>query len=406
MCVLALFLMSLLGASVSAQTETLLHTFTNGADGGYPQQSGLLPLGGSFYGVTLFGGTNSYGTIFQLSQDSNGNWQETVLYNFTNGADGRYPLGTLIADRAGNLYGVTNSGGAQNTGTVFELVNSAGTWQLNVLHTFGAGFDGQNPQGPLVFDASGNLYGTTVLGGGLNSGTVYALIHTNGAWTETVLHNFGGAGDGSQPYGGLVHDTAGNLYGTTQVGGANNCAGLGCGIAFQLVHSTSGWTENIIHQFQGGGDGFYPRPITIDKNGNLFGATELGGGQGTCSAGAGSLGCGTVYELSLASDGTWTETILHRFSGGTGGSQPSSVLMIDRYGNLYGETGQVGSDNGTIFRLRHHTGGGWPFKVLFSFNGTDGANPEGGLRMIDGVLYGTTIYGGIYNSGVAFSLKP
>ena len=402
---LVLALILVLGSLASAQTETVLHTFTNGSDGGYPQQSALLPLGGSFYGVTLFGGQNSFGTIFQLSQDSSGNWQETVLYSFTGGSDGQYPLGALIADRAGNLYGVTNSGGAQGAGVVFEWEKSSA--QLNVLHAFGSGFDGQNPQGPLLFDASGNLYGTTVLGGGLNSGTVYELFHSNGAWTEAVLHNFGESGDGSQPYGALVHDSAGNLYGTTQVGGTNSCAGLGCGIAFQLVHTTSGWTENILHQFQGGADGYYPRPITIDKNGNLFGATEFGGGQGTCSAGPGvAPGCGTVYELSQAGNGTWTETVLHRFGGGFGGSEPSSVLMIDSLGNLYGETGLVNSDNGMVFRLARQTGGSWPFKVLFIFDGTDGSNPEGGLRMINGVLYGTTIYGGTYNSGVAFSLKP
>lgn len=393
--------------TVSAQTEKVLHDFTDSPDGAYPQQSALLPLGGKFYGVTDLGGAYNHGAVYQLIPGSNGTWTESVIYSFTGGEDGSFAIGALIADKAGNLYGMTNAGGLQGTGTVFELSNSGGSWQETVIHSFGEGFDGQYPQGPLVFNAAGDLFGTTVLGGGLNGGTVFEMTPSNGTWTETVLHNFGGTGDGYLPYGGLTLDAKGNVYGTTQAGGSNSCLGLGCGIAFELVSVGGGWTENILHQFAGGTDGFYPNPqLAIDKNGNLYGTTIYGGGQGTCTSGIDSVSCGTVYELSYRNGG-WHEAILHRFTGGNGGSQPSAPLTFDSSGNLYGETAQVTGNNGTLFRLAPTTTGGWTFKQLFTFNITDGANPEGGLRVgANGVLYGTTIYGGTQGEGTAFSFKP
>ena len=244
----AIFALAAIG--VNAQTETVLHDFTGSPDGAYLQSSALLPTAGGFYGVAEFGGADNHGIVFKLT-NSNGTWDETVLYSFTGGADGSYPIGALIADKAGNLYGVTDAGGSQNAGVVFELSNSAGSWQETVLHDFGSGFDGANPQGPLVFDAHGNLFGTTVIGGGLNGGTVYEMTPANGVWNETVLHSFGGANDGYLAYGGLTLDAKGNVYGTTQAGGSNPCIGLGCGIVFQLV-AANGWSENILHQFGGG----------------------------------------------------------------------------------------------------------------------------------------------------------
>jgi uncharacterized repeat protein (TIGR03803 family) len=278
-----------------AQTETVLHDFTNSPDGAYPQVAALLPLNGSLYGTTDLGGANGRGSVFQLTPGSNGTWTETVIYSFA-GPDGSYPLGALIADKAGNLYGMANAGGAQNKGVVFELSNSGGSWEETVIHSFGSGFDGVGPYGPLVFDSSGNLFGTTVIGGGLDGGTVFEMTPANGSWTETVLHSFGGTGDGYLPYGGLTLDASGNVYGTTEAGGLNTCLGLGCGIAFELVRGTSGWTENILHQFAGGIDGFYPNPkLAIDQNGNLYGTTIYGGGQGQCTSGIDTTSCGTVY---------------------------------------------------------------------------------------------------------------
>jgi uncharacterized repeat protein (TIGR03803 family) len=383
----------------AAQTETVLHTFTNTPDGEIPQRSGLLHLGNSYYGMTIFGGATGNGTIYQLTQ-STGIWTESMLYSFTDSNDGGYPLGALIADASGNLYGVTTSGGTNSEGVAFEFSKSSGQWAETVLYNFGSGSDGVYPQGPLVFDTAGNLYGTTPFGGASGNGTVYELSLANGDWTETILHGFGSSPDGAQPYGGLTLDAAGNVYGTTQIGGANNCISLGCGIDFQLTFSDGTWTENIIHQFDGHADGMYPNsPPIFDKNGNLYGSTEWGGGLGQCSA-----GCGTVYELAA---GTWDETILHRFIGGTGGNGPNSPLTFDRSGNLYGETAQYNTSNGTIFRLAPKTAGGFAFKVIFTFNGTDGADPEGGLIVgAGGTLYGTTIYGGSAGDGTVFSLVP
>ena len=399
----AIFALAAIG--VNAQTETVLHDFTGSPDGAYVQSSALLPLGGSLYGVAEFGGADNHGIVFKLT-NSNGTWDETVLYSFTGGADGSYPIGALIADKAGNLYGVTDAGGSQNAGVVFELSNSAGTWEQTVLHNFGSGFDGANPQGPLVFDPHGNLFGTTVIGGGLNGGTVYEMTPANGVWNETVLHSFGGTNDGYLAYGGLTLDAKGNVYGTTQAGGSHPCIGLGCGIVFELV-AANGWSENILHQFGGGSDGMYPNSkLAMDKSGNLYGSTVYGGGQGQCSAGIDTTTCGTIYELSPGSNGVWTEKILHRFVGGTGGSEPDSPLTIDGAGNLYGETAQVGSNNGSLFRLHPKVGGGWAFNLFFTFDGTNGANPEGGLRIVAGTIYGTTIYGGSQGEGVVFSFTP
>ena len=408
--ILAAFLVIIALAAIdiqvaSAQSETVLHGFTGSPDGAYVQSSAPLPFGGSLYGVTEFGGAYGNGTVFKLT-DSNGAWDETILYSFTGGTDGGYPIGALIADRVGHIYGATDSGGSHNAGVVFELTNSAGGWEETVLHNFGSGFDGAYPQGPLVFDSHGNLFGTTPTGGGLNAGTVYELTLANGVWTETVLHNFGGTNDGYLPYGGLTLDAKGNVYGTTQAGGSHPCIGLGCGVVFELVAS-NGWREHILHDFGGASDGMYPNPkLAADTNGNLYGSTMFGGGLGTCSAGGGTDGCGTVYELSPA-NGSWTEKILHRFQGASGGSEPNSPLAFDSAGALYGETAQTSSSNGSLFRMAPQSGGAWAFKLFFNFDGADGANPQGGLRASPtGVLYGTTIYGGPYNEGVVFAVKP
>lgn len=387
--------------SAAAQTETLMHNFTGSPDGALPQRSGLVFYQSDYYGVTLEGGSSNYGTFYYLYQDSIGAWREEIAFNFPGGDGGNYPIGTLITDAAGNFYGATLAGGAANCGVVFELHDNLGTWEETVLHSF-SGADGCDPEGPLVFDKAGNLYGTTLVGGAYNDGTAFEVSPSNGSWTETVLHSFGQGSDGFLPYGGLVLDAAGNVYGTTNDGGAYSCIGLGCGIAFQLVPGPTGWTENIIHNFQGRSDGMYPNsPLIMDANGNLFGSTINGGGLG------GSAGSGTVYELSPGAGGTWTETILHRFVGGTAGGAPSSPLTFGHSGTLYGETGQTSSSQGTIFRLVPQAGGVWQFKTLHTFSGTDGAYPQGGLLYRSGgSLYGTTIYGGTANDGVAFLLTP
>ena len=271
--------------------------------------------------------------------------EEKVLHSFSGGADGTYPYGGLIFDAAGNLYGTTTSGGTSNTGTVFELTPAAGgTWTEKVLHSFSGGTDGIHPYAGLIFDAAGNLYGTTDLGGAYGYGTVFELTPAaGGTWTEKVLHNFNNGGtDGTRPYARLTFDAAGNLYGTTYGGGAYNSYG-------------------------------------------------------------------TVFELTPAAGGTWTEKVLHSFGSGTDGLIPYGGLIFDAAGNLYGTTAYGGTnDLGTVFELTPKAGGGWTEKVLYSFgDGTDGVSPLAGLIFdAAGNLYGTTQHGGTYNYGTVFEIAP
>jgi uncharacterized repeat protein (TIGR03803 family) len=215
----------LLPSSGGSWTAKVLYKF-NTTDGFFPQGGLLLGASGNLYGTTEYGGTDSYGTVYELKPETGGRWAEKVLYNFgNNGTDGYYPTANLIEDGMGNLYGMT-TGTGEFGGTVFELTRGQdGSWTESVLHSFvDNGSDGYGPTGPLVFDGSGNLYGTTGLGGANSGGTVFELSpNGDGTWTETILHNFGiNASDGHYPYSGLVFDTRGNLYGTTAEGGAND----------------------------------------------------------------------------------------------------------------------------------------------------------------------------------------
>jgi uncharacterized repeat protein (TIGR03803 family) len=238
---------------------------------------------GNLYGTTYYGGAYFGGTVFKL--DTSGT--ETVLYNFT-GADGLDPDGGLILDKAGNLYGTASSGGAGGFGTVFKL-NTSG---MTVLYSFTGGADGSNPSSGLVMDAAGNFYGTTVFGGGYGcrsncGGTVFMVDKTG---KETVLYSFLGGTDGNNPYSGLVRDAAGNLYGTTLYGGGDGCAGRGCGTVF-MVDKTG--KEIILHSFTGGTDGGSPGDL-VRAAGNLYGITKYGGNL-SCNP---PNGCGVVFKVT------------------------------------------------------------------------------------------------------------
>jgi uncharacterized repeat protein (TIGR03803 family) len=323
--------------------------------------------------------------------------QETVLYNFTGGSDGSTPLASLISDSSGNLYGTTEYGGAYANGTVFELTQSTGGWTETVLHSFGNGSDGGNPWPGVIFDAVGNLYGTTYSGGTYGFGTVFELTpQAGGGWADTVLHNFK-AGDGQQPTGGLIFDTAGSLYGTTGQGGA-----FGEGVVFKLSPQPGGtWTETVLHSFNPGGpDGQVPTcTLIFDTAGNLYGTTGFGG----------TFGHGTVFEVSPNSSGGWTEKRLANFSNsGNNPYNPTAGLVFDAAGNLYTTTAFGGFySDGAVVELSRNTGGGWTAKVIHNFNGTDGHEPFDSL-IIDsaGNLYGTTYAGGANGGGVVFELSP
>jgi uncharacterized repeat protein (TIGR03803 family) len=300
----------------------------------------------------------------------------TVLHSFEGGTDGESPSGGVVRDAAGNLYGTSAYGGTFNFGTVFKL-DSAGN--ETVLYSFTGGTDGAIPLAGLIRDAAGNLYGTTEVGGdltcnsGIGCGTVFKLQTTG---KETVLHSFTGSPDGASPIAGMIRDAAGNLYGTTSAGGID-CGSLGCGTVFKL---DAAGKETLLHSFTGGADGTYPDGGVIrDAAGNLYGTTAYGG----------TYNFGTVFKLNS----TGTETVLYRFRNRANGQYPVGGVIRDKAGNLYGATEVGGAfSSGTVFKL-DTTG---KETVLHNFaGGADGQNPVAGvIRDGAGVLYGTTQYGG------------
>jgi uncharacterized repeat protein (TIGR03803 family) len=398
-------LLCLATQAAEAQTVTALHSFGGSGDGTYP--AGLIAdSSGNLYGTTDGGGASGYGTVFELV-NSSGTYSEKVLYSFTDSnGDGATPEAGVIIDSSGNLYGTTYSGGMNNGGTVFELVNSSGTYTEQILHSFSPqSSDGANPYAGLIMDSSGNLYGTTI-SGGTGGGVVFELVNSSGTYTEQILHTFSQSkSDGVSPYGGLILDSSGNLYGTTNSGGAS-----GVGIAFELVNSSGTYTEQVLYSFTGtNGDGASPRgSLILDSSGNLYGTT-LGGGVVVVASGKGNNGSGTVFEL-VNSSGTYTEQILHAFNPQNGdGALPLAGVILDSSGNLYGTTDSGGAYSvGTVFELVNSSGS-YSETLLSSFGSScnaGGSNPFGGLVMdSSGNLYGTTSSGGPNGDGVAFRLS-
>jgi uncharacterized repeat protein (TIGR03803 family) len=410
---------------VAAQ-ETVLHSFGNGTDGQLPQAGLIFNPAGNLYGTTSGGGSgcnpNGCGTVFELTPATGGGWTEQVLYSFCsqpNCTDGSTPVAGLILDAAGNLYGTTLYGGSTDCpagcGTVFELSpTGSGGWTETVLHSFtNNGADGYGSSAGLIFDPAGNLYGTTRGGGsGCNPngcGTVFELTPaTGGGWTEHVLYSFcsqPNCTDGSTPVAGLILDAVGNLYGTTFYGGTQYD-----GTVFELSPGKGGgWTETVLYNFcsqTNCPDGSNPSAgLTFDAVGNLYGTTVTGGDSGVP---CGNFDCGTVFELTPATGGGWTEQVLYSFGAYPDGGQPSASLILDAAGNLYGTTFYGGTSDicgggcGTVFELAPAGGAGWTEKVLYNFNwngnGTDAANPSAGLIFdAAGNLYGTTYAGGNLN---------
>lgn len=329
--------------SSNGYTEKVLYSFGSSSptsDGASPQAGLIMDALGNLYGTTTYGGSSQCfidvgvdgcGTVFELVKSSSG-YTENLLYTFT-GTDGAYPFAGLTMDSSGNLYGTTYSGGACGLGTVFELAKSSGAYTERVLHSFGCtSTDGRDPYAGLIMDAAGNLYGTTESAGGSGYGMVFELVNSNGDYTEEVLYNFTGT-DGQMPTGNLLFDSTGNLYGTTQGGGE-----YGYGTVFELANSLGSYTENVLYSFMGPSydDGQTPVPgVVMDASGNLYGTTRLGGTN--CAP----QGCGTVFEL-VSSSGTYAEKILHRFGAAGDGEVPTAPLAMDSAGNLYGTTDSGG----------------------------------------------------------------
>jgi uncharacterized repeat protein (TIGR03803 family) len=332
-----------------------------------------------------------------------------VLYRFTGGADGGFLDAGVILDSSGNLYGTAYIGGAYGNGAVFELTpNSDGSWTETVLYSFMGGTDGSNPLATLIADAAGNLYSTTDWGGAYGLGTVFMLTpNSDGSWTETVLYSFAGGTDGSLPVAGLIFDAAGNFYGTTNHGGRGGChylSGSGCGTVFKLTHNSDGtWTESVLYAFAGGKDGGVPdhSNLVFDAAGDLYGGTRNEGLYGC------DYGCGTLFELIPNSDGTWSEKVLHRFKQRTDGGSPQGTPIFDSFGNLYGTTLVGGHhDRGLVFKLTTGSGGNWTERVIHEFTGgKDGGNPYAGVVFdASGNLYGATEGGGSHGHGIVYKL--
>ena len=318
-------------------TESVLHSFAGGSDGANPQTDLIADTTGNFYGTTSAGGASGCGTVFKVKP----NGHETVLYAFKCRPDGFTPNGGLVMDSAGNLYGTTYGGGDTNQGAVFKLAPD-GTETIS--YSFQGGSDAAYPDAGLIMDKKGNLFGTTYGGGDAALGTVFKLSPKG---KETVLYSFKGGSDGANPFAKLISDSSGNLYGTTWAGGGSGCNGNGCGTVFSVAQDGS---EKVLHSFAGGSDGFGPYAgVAADTNGNLYGTTLYGGGNG-CSGN----GCGLVFKL--APDGTKTD--LHDFSGDDG-SRPSANFIADKKGNLFGTTfdgggsGCGGGGCGVVFKIKN-----------------------------------------------------
>ena len=322
--------------------ESALHKF-GGTDGEYPR-AGLLAMPmGHFYGTTEYGGTYDAGTAF-VTYKSGRTWKLDTLWNFGSGNDGHTPSCDLIGDLAGdNIYGTTQGGGMYGNGVLFQLTSTGGGWTETVLYSFVNGSDGRIPLGGLVMDKSGVMFGTTSRGGNHDFGTVFELEQSGGVWSETVLYSFSGGIDGGKPgYGELIEGADGTLFGTTSTGGTHFA-----GTVFRLSQSGRAWKEQVLYSFTGGTDGDSPLSMpAFDGSGGLYGTTVSGGDLGNC----GGSGCGVVYEL-IPSGGEWNESVLHAFEG-SDGAFPQAGVITDRAGSLYGTAMYGGAfDYGSVWKL-------------------------------------------------------
>ena len=402
-CAITLTLVSLADDAWAGPKYQVLHSFGTGKGGGGLWGSLTLDRTGNLYGTTIGGGLHDDGTVFKLSHERDGSWTEVIIHSF-DGDDGDFPFaGGLAFDANGDLYGTTRGGGTNAVGTVFELKPGPHGWNLTVLDDYGS-------NAWLVLDKAGNLYGAFGHGSH-DGGAITELLRGSDGWTENVLYSFCAkphCDDGDLPYAGLTWDNVGNLYGTTEYGGKGSPQS---GTAFELKHNSDGtWQHILLHSFPsfpGDGEVVYAG-LVLDAEGNLFGATNSGGGHG-CGQ---TLTCGTVFKLSPDSNGRWKETILYRFPNPSNGFSPGASLVFDQAGNLYGTTALGGNTAcangcGVAFKLTPDSNGKWKYSVLHRFNFKDGANPAAALILDQkGNLYGTTTLGGAGGYGVVFEITP
>jgi len=392
---LAFALTLVIPGTVQAQSYHVLYNFTGGRDGAQPYAGLSIDRGGKLYGTTHSGNEGvNWGVVYQFRRAGTG-WIFQSLQLF----DGALAARAIIGPN-GSVYGTSpNNLDQYRSGYVFNLrpqLNACTTaicnWNASILYGFSGGADGGQPRyGDLVFDALGNMYGTTAVGG-TGSGVVYKMTQSGGNWSEQPIYAFNGTPDGATPFGGVVFDSVGNIYGTTTQGGAN-----GFGAVYELSPSGSGYTERVIYSFTGGTDGSYPTAaIYIDGSGNLFGTTSNGG----------SGGGGTVFELS-PNGSSFNYTLLHSFSGGTQ-CGPWGTLAADSNGNLFGTTVCDGATgHGNIFE-EAKSGSSYTYSSVYDFaNGSDGGRPYGNVTFdASGNMFGTASLGGSTGVGVIWEITP
>lgn len=402
----AAFVLTMLVAQPSpAQTFNVIYNF-NLQTGQSPWSGPTMDRAGNLYGTTFNGGSSGNGIAYKLTRVGAG-WIFTPLYSFAGGSDGAHPYAGVTIGPDGAIYGATYYGGGSGCGlgcgTVYRLAPPPTTcnstlcaWNETVLYRFNGSADGALPFAAVAFDQAGNLYGTTLSGagngcGGNGCGIVYKLTRSGVNWTESIVHTFTGGTDGSSPRAGITLDSAGNLYGTTTLGG-----NYGYGVVFQMTPSGGGWNENVLYTFTGGADGGSPLSgVIFDSQGNLYGG-NANDGSAPCKA----------YELS-PSGGSWNFTLLYGFTYEQGANCARN-LGFDNAGNLYGTTAGGGSyANGVVFELSH-SGGSWTYTALHEFTGGDDGEDSYSNIVIDssGNLYGTASLGGTHGAGVVFQLAP
>jgi len=393
----------------ASSRETVLYAFTGGEDGAGPVAGLVEDATGAFYGTTTLGGGGpcysgaGCGTVFKLTPSAHG-YVESVLYRFNGTEDGAYPWGGLALDASGALYGTTVQGGncseSEGCGTVFKLTPRGMGYKETILHSFEKHnrHDGAFPDGSLIIDGSGTLYGTTGSGGESGYGSVFKLAKSGDDYVEKILHSFHSGNDGEQPLAGLIADPSGALYGTTNLGGSG-----GDGTVFKLTPQGSGYAESVIYAFQSGGNPY--GSVIGDASGALYGTTTLGPGQTN----------GTVFELTPAGGG-YAERDLYTFpNNGLQGGFPYAGLVTGRRGALYGTTIEGGAYGlGTAYSLTPKgVHGAYTTTVVHSFGGGNDGNSPADQLIADknGALYGTTKSGGTagcsnYGCGTVFRLNP
>ncbi len=396
-CLVALFA-SWAGPLQASRTE-VLYSFTDGDDGEYPDSDVAVDAEGNLYGTSIIGGQFGGGIVWQLSP-AGGSWSLNVLYSFTGGPDGAEPYKGVTLDAEGNLYGTAVTGGSGSCeggcGVTYKLTKSGSTWTHSVVHAFTGGADGSGPGARVAVDRHGNVYGMTPTGGDNGLGTIYVVRpKPNGSWVFRVIHTFTGGVDGSSGSAGKLVLREGKIYGTATTGGL-----YGAGIVFQLEPTASGdWNLTPLYSFRPAPDGVFPYGSPhFDAAGNIYGTTYYGG----------TYGLGTVYKLSPSVAGEWSETVLYSFRPGRDGNSSISNLVADAAGNLYGTTSAGGRGLGTIFKLAQNPDGTWTESIPHRFQDSpDGALPYTGMTGDGtGVFYGATVRGGEDGDGAIYRFTP